>query len=377
MIKVTYRSKITVLLFVLILSLLVWVPTVSAAVSLLHPTGDNLFRVGQTINIRWSTEDAGMWIALSYSTDGGSSWIPIETVPDVGGSYQWTIPAMERTDTARVRVIRHFFLSPKPSEVATSGNFTVVNIVHEAPSNFQAVPISSTEIHLTWTDNSEIENYFELARSIIGSCPEHLENLSANTVEFYDRDLLPNMTYQYFINAYNLLWGPTPMVTASATTPPLSPEPERPGEPEIVEPEIPEPGDTEPTIIKLSIGSKQYHVNGSLRTMDTAPMIREGRTLLPIRFIAEPLGGALGWDTAQQKAIVAMGTKEVELWIGQNRARVNGVYQYIDSYNHNVVPIIVPPGRTMLPLRFIAETLGCRVDWNGATQEVTVTYPTP
>jgi len=144
-----------------------------------------------------------------------------------------------------------------------------------------------------------------------------------------------------------------------------------------VEPEIPEPEDTEPTIIKLSIGSKQYHVNGLLRTMDTAPMIREGRTLLPIRFIAEPLGAALGWDTAQQKAIVAMGTKEVELWIGQNRARVNGVYQYIDSYNHNVVPIIFPPGRTMLPLRFIAETLGCQVDWNEITREVTVVCPAP
>ena len=374
----TSRSKIAVLFSVLMLCLFIRVPTVSAAVSLLYPTGGHIFRVGQTINIRWSTEDAGMWIALSYSRDGGSSWIPIETVPDVGGSYQWTIPAMEDTDTARVQVIRHFFLSPRPSEVATSGIFIIWNVgAHEAPSNFRAVPISSTEIYLTWTDNSEIESHFELRREIFGSDPVLLEYLSANTVEFYDRNLLPNMTYQYFIYADNTRWGPTSMVTASATTPPLSPEPERPVEPEIVEPEIPEPGIIEPTIIKLSIGSKQYHVNGSPRNMDTAPLIQEGRTLLPIRFVAEPLGAALGWDTALQQATVTMGTKEVELWIGQNRARVKNVYQYIDPSNHNVVPIIVPPGRTMLPLRFIAETLGCQVDWNGVTQEVTVTYPAP
>jgi uncharacterized protein len=38
------------------------------------------------------------------------------------------------------------------------------------------------------------------------------------------------------------------------------------------------------------------------------------------------------------------------------------------------VPLIMPPGRTMLPLRFIAETLGCQVEWDAATRRVTITY---
>ncbi|NLI11289.1 MAG: copper amine oxidase N-terminal domain-containing protein [Peptococcaceae bacterium] len=42
-----------------------------------------------------------------------------------------------------------------------------------------------------------------------------------------------------------------------------------------------------------------------------------------------------------------------------------------------VTPIIVEPGRTMLPLRFIAENLGSKVDWDAGQKEVTVTYPAP
>ena len=43
----------------------------------------------------------------------------------------------------------------------------------------------------------------------------------------------------------------------------------------------------------------------------------------------------------------------------------------------DTTPVIVPPGRTMLPARFIAEALGDTVNWNSATQQVTITVPTP
>ena len=46
----------------------------------------------------------------------------------------------------------------------------------------------------------------------------------------------------------------------------------------------------------------------------------------------------------------------------------------IDPSNPNVKPFIIdPPGRTMLPLRFISEALGCNVQWNEALQLVTIT----
>ena len=55
-------------------------------------------------------------------------------------------------------------------------------------------------------------------------------------------------------------------------------------------------------------------------------------------------------------------------------ARVNGNYKFIDPDNPNVVPIIIE-GRTMLPIRFVAENLGCDVKWDGVTKTVTITYP--
>ena len=55
------------------------------------------------------------------------------------------------------------------------------------------------------------------------------------------------------------------------------------------------------------------------------------------------------------------------------KAKVNGTETWIDSDNHNVKPII-QNSRTLLPLRFVAESLGCSVDWNAATNTITITY---
>ncbi len=106
--------------------------------------------------------------------------------------------------------------------------------------------------------------------------------------------------------------------------------------------------------------------------MDVSPVIMHSRTLLPIRYVAEPLGASIGWDAGEQKASVTLGSKVLELWIGQNKAIVNGREQFIDPGNHDVVPLILPPGRMMLPLRFVAEALGCDVQWDGSARAVTV-----
>ncbi|MBC7195279.1 MAG: copper amine oxidase N-terminal domain-containing protein, partial [Caldisericia bacterium] len=45
----------------------------------------------------------------------------------------------------------------------------------------------------------------------------------------------------------------------------------------------------------------------------------------------------------------------------------------IDPSNPNVKPLIIS-GRTMLPIRFIAENLGCKVDWDPNLKEVKITY---
>jgi len=63
----------------------------------------------------------------------------------------------------------------------------------------------------------------------------------------------------------------------------------------------------------------------------------------------------------------------IELWIGNPQAKVKEINVYIDPENHDVKPEIVN-GRTMLPLRFIAESLGCEVNWNAQNKSITITY---
>ncbi|MCX6096908.1 MAG: stalk domain-containing protein [Caldiserica bacterium] len=127
------------------------------------------------------------------------------------------------------------------------------------------------------------------------------------------------------------------------------------------------------TVIVLQIGNSMFSVNGHSMGLDSPPVIRNGRTLVPIRAIIESLGGTVGWDGTARKATVALGSASIDLWIGKSAARVNGVTTPVDSANVKVVPEIIN-GRTMLPLRFVSENVGCSVDWVDATKTITITY---
>ena len=358
---------------------------------LLSPKGGERLTPGEVHNITWISTPPGGSITIEYSTDSGENWTRITRILNPGtGSYPWTVPDLE-TSNARVRIWRQVAIDPPLYKVDASGaDFTistgfifaplpfdpipVIPLIYFplAPSSLEALPVSENEINLSWTDNAVNEEGFKIERSTDGLSFNQIATVGADVTVYTDSGLPPATNYAYRVRAYNSSGASNYSNTATSVT--LSPS---------VEDEVPGIDAAKTVEMRFYINSAEYYVKKSgaatsqLLSMDTAPIVREGRTLLPIRFIAEPLGAAVGWDAAQQKATVSLGANEVELWIGHNRARINGAYQYIDPANHNVVPIIVPPGRTMLPLRFIAETLGCQVDWNGVTQEVTVTYPAP
>ena len=136
------------------------------------------------------------------------------------------------------------------------------------------------------------------------------------------------------------------------------------------------------TVITLQPNNPMMTVNGVQQEIDpgrgTKPVIvaKWGRTVVPIRAIVEALGGTIGWDGTERKVTINFKDTVIELWIGKPQAKVNGETKWIDSNNHSVKPIIVN-GRTMLPLRFVAENLGCKVDWNSNTKTITITYPAP
>jgi len=130
-------------------------------------------------------------------------------------------------------------------------------------------------------------------------------------------------------------------------------------------------------IIKLQIGSKVILINNEAGSLDAPPFIdkNSGRTLVPIRPVVEAIDGNIDWNNDERKVTITKDNIKIELWIGKITALVNGKEVKIDP-DKPVAPVIVS-GRTFLPLRFVTENLGFKVDWDAATQTITLTYPNP
>lgn len=116
----------------------------------------------------------------------------------------------------------------------------------------------------------------------------------------------------------------------------------------------------EPTKIVMQIGNTDVTVGGSTIKNDTAPVIKNNRTLVPIRFISEALGGSVSWDDATKTVIISIDGKMIAMTIGR----------VLDAYG--VAPEIIND-RTYVPIRFIADELGVEIEWNGETQEIIIT----
>ena len=125
--------------------------------------------------------------------------------------------------------------------------------------------------------------------------------------------------------------------------------------------------------LEFYINSQNYYINGIPMKMDTQPVIIGGRTFVPVRFIAEPLYAQVIWKADTKTVIIALKDKIIELYIGNPLASVNGVPTPIDKDNPQVAPFI-KDGRTMLPLRFIAENFGAEVLWDANLKKVTIIY---
>jgi len=128
-------------------------------------------------------------------------------------------------------------------------------------------------------------------------------------------------------------------------------------------------GGVEAYTASFVIGSSTYVLNGAEYTMDVAPYIKDARTYMPIRYVAYALGindNNILWDQANKTVTLMKGDKVVQLQIGSKAIVINGAAVTMD-----VAPEI-SSDRTMLPARFVAQAFGADVDWDEATQTVTI-----
>jgi hypothetical protein len=128
------------------------------------------------------------------------------------------------------------------------------------------------------------------------------------------------------------------------------------------------------TIITMTIGSPAMFINGAALAIDAnplvVPVIRSGRTLVPVRSIVQALGGDIVWDAATRIVTITLGGKVIDLTIGSPTASVDGSPTPIDI-DPTVVPLILND-RTMIPLRFVSEQLGALVGWDAKTRTITI-----
>lgn len=110
----------------------------------------------------------------------------------------------------------------------------------------------------------------------------------------------------------------------------------------------------------------EAYVKGKEVAFDVRPVIKEGRTLVPVRALTEALGAQLSWDPVSRTVTVKAGDKEILLTIDSKTAVVNGTAVELDA------AAAILEGRTVLPLRFVAEALGLNVQWEAETQTIVV-----
>lgn len=120
------------------------------------------------------------------------------------------------------------------------------------------------------------------------------------------------------------------------------------------------------TVPAIGQGAVRVFVDGEPVFFDQPPVIQGSRVLVPLRGIFEKMGATVEWQPATRTVLAARGSTLVELQIGSRIARVDGRPVTLD------VPAMIIGGRTLVPLRFISESLGTRVDWNAATRTVLI-----
>lgn len=124
------------------------------------------------------------------------------------------------------------------------------------------------------------------------------------------------------------------------------------------------------TIIELIIGQKMMKVNGVQKEIDpgrgTAFLAVNGRTLIPIRAVIEAMGGTVDYDTKEQKITLKKGNDTLQMWIGKTNIKLNGTAKTMDT-----APVALN-GRTLVPVRFVAENFGYSVAWKAAEQTVVI-----
>jgi len=119
------------------------------------------------------------------------------------------------------------------------------------------------------------------------------------------------------------------------------------------------PSSTAPiTDIYMQMDSTRAIVTGKEYKLEVAPFYQNGRAMVPIRFIAEAMGATVGWDNQDHSVTLTRGDIQIKLLVDKKEAYVNGRLSLLDA------PPTIKEDVTMVPLRFISESLNLEVQFD-------------
>lgn len=111
--------------------------------------------------------------------------------------------------------------------------------------------------------------------------------------------------------------------------------------------------------------------NGAKLEFDVQPFIENDRTLVPMRKIFEAVGASVEWDESTRTAIATRNKNGEPVFVAiqadSEKAFINSDEKLLD------VPAKIVNDRTFVPLRFVIEALGEKVEWDGETYTVVIT----
>ncbi len=120
-----------------------------------------------------------------------------------------------------------------------------------------------------------------------------------------------------------------------------------------------------PSVLNLKkLGVNSVFLKGTSFKFDVPPVIKEGRTLVPLRALAEGMGAVVQWDPITQKVTVVYEGKTLVFQLGDKNAWINGKQATMEVAAESM------DSRTMVPIRFIAEVLGLKVSWHPGEQTI-------
>jgi phosphate transport system substrate-binding protein len=109
-------------------------------------------------------------------------------------------------------------------------------------------------------------------------------------------------------------------------------------------------------------------IDGAAQNPETAPVVDNGSTLVPMRYIAETLGAGVSWDAGSKQAAFETAAHKVVFTIDSGSYTVDGASKTLNT------PAKIAGGSTMIPLRAFAESIGAKVGYDAASGTVSVDY---